>query len=164
MFSHITCFYFTIYYVQNKLEFFQNCYKWLKPGGYLVLHLVNRNKFDPIINASNPVNFISPQKYAKKRITNSIVKFNNFTYKANFSIDKNRNVANFKEMLKYNKNGNVRENNHILFMDTQKRILTLAKNAGFVLKGKIDLVRAQYEYQYLYILQKPINFKPMYQN
>ena len=100
------------------------------------MHLVNRNKFDPIINAGNPVNFISPQKYAKKRITNSIVKFNNFTYKANFSIDKNRNVANFKEMLKYNKNGNVRENNHILFMDTQKRILTLAKNAGFVLKGK----------------------------
>jgi len=31
----------------------------------------------------------------------------------------------------------------------------MAKTAGFIMKGKIDLIKAGYEYQYLYILQKP---------
>ena len=84
-FSHILCLYFTIYYIERKQQFFQNCYDWLLPGGYLVLHLVNRNMFDPILNSANPLAMVSPQKYAKKRITNSLVKFKDFQYKANFS-------------------------------------------------------------------------------
>ena len=40
-------------------------------------------------------------------------------------------------------------------MPTQKHILSLAKSVGFILKGKVDMVSAQYEYQYLYILYKP---------
>ena len=31
----------------------------------------------------------------------------------------------------------------------------LAKSVGFVMKGKVDMVNCMYEYQYLYILQKP---------
>ena len=155
MFSHITCLYFTIYYVQNKMQFFENCYYWLKPGGYLILHLVNRDKFDPIINTANPLHMVSPQKYAKKRITNSVVKFNRFKYKANFELEKNRNVGHFKEIFKYDKSGKIRENQHLLYMDTQKHILSLAKSVGFVMKGKVDMVNCMYEYQYLYILQKP---------
>ena len=53
-FSTITCFYFTIYYIKDKNTFLQNCYNWLMPGGYLVLHLVNRDKFDPILNVAGP--------------------------------------------------------------------------------------------------------------
>ena len=51
-FTHITCLYFTIYYIKDKTRLFKNCYDWLKPGGYMVLHLVNRNMFDPILNLS----------------------------------------------------------------------------------------------------------------
>ena len=40
-------------------------------------------------------------------------------------------------------------------MPTQKKILALAKQLGFILKGKADLVNVQYEYQYLYFLYKP---------
>ena len=40
-------------------------------------------------------------------------------------------------------------------MEPQKQILSLAKEEGFVLKGKIDLGQMQYNYQYVYILQKP---------
>ena len=156
-FSHITCLYFTIYYMENKQMFLRNCFQWLKPSGYLILHLVNRNKFDPIVNAGDPLTMVSAQKYAKKRITNSIVKFNNFRYKANFELEKDRNIAHFKEVLTYDKDGSVRENNHLLYMDTQKYILGLAKSAGFALIGKVDMVNCMYEYQYLYILQKPIN-------
>lgn len=38
-FSHITCFYYTVYYLKHKKSFFQNAHHWLIPGGFLVLHL-----------------------------------------------------------------------------------------------------------------------------
>jgi ubiquinone/menaquinone biosynthesis C-methylase UbiE len=154
-FTHITCLYFTIYYIQNKQQFLQNCYQWLKPGGYLILHLVNRNKFDPIVNAADPLFLVSAQKYAKKRITNSTVKFNNFTYKANFNLENSRDIGTFKETFKDHSTKNIRENNHTLYMETQKSILSKAKGMGFIMKGKIDMVPCMYEYQYLYILYKP---------
>jgi len=40
-------------------------------------------------------------------------------------------------------------------MPSQRYTLSLAKETGFILLGKIDMVPVQYEYQYLYILQKP---------
>lgn len=154
-FSHITCLYFTIYLMKNKSQFFKNTYEWLQPGGYLILHLVNRDQFDPILNTADPLYIVSAQKYAKERITNSNVKFKDFQYKANFSLDKKNNLATFKETMKDDKTGNVRQNHHSLYMDTQKNILSLAKEVGFILKGKIDMVSCMYEYQYLYILYKP---------
>ena len=154
-FSTITCFYFTIYYINDKQTFLQNCYNWLKPGGYLVLHLVNRDKFDPILNSADPLHLVSAQKYAKRRITNSLVKFKDFQYKANFDLDKSKNLAEFDETFKDDVSGHVRQNKHKLYMETQKHILSIAKNMGFILQGKIDMVTAQYQYQYLYLLTKP---------
>jgi SAM-dependent methyltransferase len=40
-FTHILCMYFTIYYIEDKKTFFDNCFKWLMRGGYLIVHLVN---------------------------------------------------------------------------------------------------------------------------
>lgn len=68
-FTHILCLYFTIYYFKDKRDFFDNCMDWLMPGGNLVVHLVNREKFDPILPPGNPLYIVSPQKYAKERIT-----------------------------------------------------------------------------------------------
>ena len=154
-FTHISCLYFTIYYMENKLQFFKNCYNWLMPGGSLIIHLVNRDKFDPILNVADPLVWVSPQKYAKQRITSSLVKFKDFQYKANFEFDKVNNLAEFGETMKDDKTGNIRKNIHKLYMPTQKKILSMAKSVGFILKGKIDLINVQYEYQYLYILYKP---------
>ena len=77
-FSHITVFYFTLYYIKEKLQFFKNAYHWLKPNGFLVVHLVNKHKFDPIIPAGDPLIFLSAQKYSKKRITDTVVEFEKF--------------------------------------------------------------------------------------
>jgi len=154
-FTTITCLYFTIYYINDKRLLLQNCYDWLKPGGSLVLHLVNRDKFDPILNAADPLHLVSAQKYAKKRITNSIVKFKDFQYKANFELDKSKNLAEFDETFKDDKSGHVRQNKHKLYIETQKDILSIAKNIGFILHGKIDMVTTQYQYQYMYLLYKP---------
>lgn len=159
-FTHITCFYFTLYYIQNKQQFFDNCIHWLTPGGFLAVHIVNRDKFDPIIPAGNPFNIISPQKYAKKRITTTTVKFDEFEYKSNFVIKETIESveepnAIMKETFKTIKNGNVRQNEHKLYMLTQAEILDIAKRAGFIIESKIDMIECQYDSQYIYILQKP---------
>ena len=154
-FTHITCMYFTIYYLQDKLQFFENCMKWLMPGGYLVVHLVDRDKFDPILPPGNPLLYVSPQKYAKKRITTTKVKFTDFSYSADFQIDNNKNEAIFTEKFKNDSDGKVRKNEHIMYMPTTEFIVNQAQQAGFILDSEIDLINCQYEYQYLYVFIKP---------
>lgn len=155
-FTHITCLYFTIYYIQDKTAFFKNCITFLKPGGFLILHLVNRDKFDPILPPGNPLVAISPQRYAKERITTTKVKFNDFQYEADFKLNKNENSATFVEKFKSDLDGHVRVNEHAFYMETQEAILKQAQNVGFILNSKIDLLKVAYEYQYLYVLVKPV--------
>ena len=154
-FTHVLCMYFTIYYIQNKAAFFENCYNWLMPGGYFIVHLVDRKNFDPILPPGNPLLYVSPQKYAKERITSTKVKFTDFAYNANFELDEQNNIAKFTEKFKNDKDGKVRKQEHIMYMPDLNEIVDEAQGAGFVLEGKVDLLHCQYEYQYLYIFTKP---------
>lgn len=153
-FTHILCLYFTIYYMKNKQLFFNNCYDWLMPGGNLVIHLVDREKFDPILPPGNPLYVVSPQKYAKERITKTKINFNDFVYTSNFELEGGKDLAIFDEKFKFS-NGKIRKHEHKLYMESITDILNLAQNAGFIIQGQIDLVKCAYEYQYLFILQKP---------
>jgi SAM-dependent methyltransferase len=153
-FTHIMCLYFTIYYMKDKALFFRNCLTLLKPGGYLIIHLANRDKFDPILPPGNPLVAISPQRYAKERITTTKIKFNDFQYDSRFEVDKPMNSATFVEKFKSDIDGHVRTNEHSFYMETQNAILKQAQNEGFILDSKIDLLKVAYEYQYLYILVK----------
>lgn len=154
VFTHILCLYFTIYYFPDKRQFFDNCMDWLMPGGYLIVHLVDREKFDPILPPGNPLYIVSPQKYAKERITTTKVTFNDFVYNSDFKFDKSTNIATFDEKFKFN-NGNVRKQEQKLYMEDTQDILTISQQSGFILQGKIDLVTCAYDSQYLYILVKP---------
>ncbi len=162
---------FAIYYIKDRRTLFYNCYHWLKPGGYLILHLVNRHMFDPIVPAAKPFTLVSPQSVAKKRITTSDVVFKNFDYKSKFEFDEgekndndNDNGAPAKsndsvtiiETMK-DRRGNVRKNIRSLRMSGQKIIIGEAKDAGFTMLGQYDLIKSQREYQYIYILYKPSN-------
>jgi len=153
-FTHIMCLYFTLYYIENKAEFFNNCIDWLMPGGYLVVHLVDRYKFDPILPPGNPLYIVSPQKYAKERITKTKVNFNEFIYNADFKLNETSDTAIFDEKFKFN-DGKVRKQEHILYMKDVGNIVNMAQEAGFLLHAKIDLVKVAYEYQYLYVFMKP---------
>jgi len=155
-FTHIMCMYFTIYYMENKEQFFKNCFYWLKPGGFLIVHLVNKDMFDPILPPGNPLLLVSPQKYAKQRITTTKIKFTDFSYDSDFQLPNGSNEAKFIEKFKNDKTNQTRKNEHKLYMDSQESILTLAQETGFILEGQADLLKAQYEYQYLYFLLKPI--------
>jgi SAM-dependent methyltransferase len=155
MFTHIMCMYFTIYYIEDKMQFFQNCMKWLKPGGYLILHLVDRDHFDPILPPGNPLLYVSPQRYAEKRITSTKVKFNDLSYSADFKLNESTDIANFIEKFKNDDDGKVRKNEHIMYMPKLDTIVNEVQQAGFILDSKVDLLQVQYEYQYLYFFIKP---------
>jgi SAM-dependent methyltransferase len=154
-FTHILCMYFTIYYIEDKKTFFDNCFKWLMRDGYLIIHLVNRDLFDPILPPGNPLLYVSPQRYAKKRITSTKVKFTDFSYSADFQLDEKNDVAKFIEKFKNDSDGKVRKNEHIMYMPSVNDILDEAQASGFIIESQIDLLQCQYEYQYLYVLIKP---------
>jgi SAM-dependent methyltransferase len=151
--THILCLYFTIYYIKDKMRFFYNCMNWLMPGGYLIVHLVDKYKFDPILPPGNPLYIVSPQKYAKERITKTKVTFNEFVYDSNFKLDDN-DVATFDEKFKFN-DGKVRKQEQTLYMEDLPTIVNMAQEAGFLIHAKVDMVKCAYEYQYLYVFVKP---------
>ena len=153
-FTHIMCMYFTIYYLKSKQQFFENCMEWLMPGGYLIIHLVDEHKFDPIIPPGNPLYIVSPQKYAKERITKTKVTFDKFIYTSNFDFNQDNSIATFNEKFKFN-DGKIRKHEHTLYMEPIDNVISYAKEVGFLVQGKIDLVKCAYEYQYLYIFVKP---------
>ena len=152
--THILCLYFTIYYIKDKRHFFDNAMYWLMPGGYLVVHLVDRETFDPILPPGNPLYIVSPQKYAKERITDTKITFEDFVYTSKFGLDKERDVATFDEKFKYN-DGKVRKQQQVLYMDDTSTIVNMAQDVGFILQSKVDLIKCGYESQYLYIFVKP---------
>lgn len=158
-FTHITCLYFTIYYIKNKKLFFSNCFDWLVSDGTLILHLVNAKKFDPITPAS-----YSQKNHNSNKQIKGTVKFDVLDYKSNFILDENINSnvstlknpnAIFKETLKFKDSNKTRVNEHKLFMASQKSILALAKDAGFILKAQKEMTDIEYNYNYLYYLVKP---------
>ena len=154
-FDTIVCLYFTIYYFKNKRQYLRNCFSWLKPGGIMVIHLVDRDNFDPVVPPASPFLFVNPQSVAKKRITQSSVVFNDFRYNSNFIYKKENDVAVFAETFK-TRDGNTifRKNEHIFYMEQDTKIVKMAEDEGFRLVKKIDLVKASYEYQYLYVFKK----------
>lgn len=154
-FTHITCLYFTVYYFQNKRQLFENIYRWLMPGGYFIVHLVDRKMFDPILPPGNPLLMVSPQRYAKERITTTKVKFDGFSYDAKFDLDEKQDIAKFNEKFKMDDGSKLRKNEHILYMPEKEDIINEIQNIGFISEGIVDLINCQYEYQYLYIFTKP---------
>jgi SAM-dependent methyltransferase len=152
IFTHATMLYMTLYYIQNKREAFYNIYNWLKPNGYMIIHLVNREKFDPRIEASDPLYNVNPQKYAKERITKSYVKFNDFQYKGEFILDGKN--SRYMETMKSDVGSNAIKNQHNYYMETQKSIVVQAESVGFKLKGRVDMSICYYPFEFLYVFQK----------
>ena len=150
-FTHITCMNFTIYEIEDRATFFRNCYHWLVPNGYLIVHLVDRDKYSPIVPGAVPSTIDNPQKYSKKRITESMINFYDFTYKNSASFNKPGEVT-VKETFKDSRNGNIRENEITLKMDTPKDIMFLAQRCGFIPHSQIAYKTD--ENQYIVILEK----------
>jgi len=146
-FNLVSLYYFTYYYLRDTSMMFRNAFQILQPGGCLVIHLVNRDKFDPILEAASPFVAFSVQKYSKERVTRSKVSFDKFDYEADFTHE--GGSAEFREEFRF-KNGKMRRQVHTLRMPTMDEVVATAEANGFVYKQFMDMTAIGYEYQYLF--------------
>jgi SAM-dependent methyltransferase len=146
-FNVATMFYFTYYYLKDRTTTLKNIFMWLQPGSCFIVHIVNREKFDPILESASPFVAFSVQKYAKERVTRSKVTFDKFDYEADFHLD--GSIGEFREEFRF-KDGKKRRQVHTLRMHTMDQIVADVEAAGFKYRQYIDLTGIGYEYQYLF--------------
>lgn len=152
-FNHIAVYYFTIYYLQDMETFFRNCNMWSLPNGKLTVEVVNKYKFDPILEPANPLLGFSIQKYHEKRQTQSKIAFNTFEYSAEFDLQDPQ--AEFRETF-YFKDKTIppRRQVHQFTMPNMQDIIKNASLAGWKYTGFVDLMPADFEYGYLLMFTK----------
>lgn len=147
-FTHACVMYFAFYYIQDKAAFFRNMKHWVIPGGALSVHVVNKGKFDPMLEAAAPTVF-SLQKYASERIMKSQVAFDTFDYEGVFDVDETpgATAAEFRETFRF-KDGTIRRQKHTFDMPEMKDIVALGQTAGWQYRGYIDNTSSGFEYTY----------------
>lgn len=150
--THAACLYFTLYYLPDKEAFFRNMFLWVKPGGELVVEVVNKYKFDPMLESASPLVGFSLQKYSKKRLTESNVVFDKFTYTGRFDLYDPQ--AEFTETFRF-KDGTVRRQKHKMTMPTMEEVVKMGQAAGWVYTKYVDLVVVGFEYSYLLFFRHP---------
>jgi len=138
--------YFTIYYFRDLEALFRNLALWVKPGGSLAIEVVNKYKFEPVLDSSNPWVGVSPQNYVKDRIKKSTVVFDKFDYESVFEL--NDPKAEFRETFRF-KNGSVRRQKHKLYMPSIPEIIKKAQNNGWTYTKYVDLMPLSFQYGYL---------------
>jgi len=154
-FSHILCMYFTIYQFPDKVAFFRNCYHWLMNNSYLILHVVDPDKYDTIVPGGKPETELNIQEYAKTRVTNTEIDFVDFYYTSAVNMQPQTDIVIITEKFTDRLSKAVRQNEQTLYMEPVKKILEMARFCGFVVHGKMDYKECSGDsYQYLYFLEK----------
>jgi ubiquinone/menaquinone biosynthesis C-methylase UbiE len=154
-FSHILCTYFTIYNIQDKKTFFRNCYHWLLPNGYLIIHLVEKQKFDTIMPIGKSNLIFNPNTINGSRINNTIVDFGGFEYKSSYDFKENENKVVLTEKFQDKTTKKIRQNEQILYMDKLDNIVNLILSVGFSMKSKINMKEClDDEYQFIYMFER----------
>ena len=153
-FTHIICNNFNFYRFKNKDHFFKQCFYWLKPNGYLILHLINPHKFDTIMPIGKPVFYKNIQKWCDNRITKCEVNFIGFKYKSEYEFD-NKNSLILKEKFTDKGSNNIREQDREYHIESLKNIEKLAQLNNFHLHSKAKMTKINGDdYQYIYIFEK----------
>jgi SAM-dependent methyltransferase len=145
-FTNAVLLYFTVYYFRDLDTLFRNLALWIKPGGSLAIEVVNKYKFEPILDSSNPWVGFSPQKYMKERLTKSKVVFDKFDYEAEFDLEDPK--AEFRETFRF-KDGSIRRQKHSLYMLNMSDIIKKAQNNGWSYTKYVDLMPISFPYGYL---------------
>ena len=159
-FTHILCLGRTIYLIKNKATFFENCYSLLNDGGYLIVHLVDRNLFKPYVNDNTNKVLYDPEKYGKT-VNNMIVKFNknmeffsNYEKNSNYSTNSNEPYSSFNEKFENYKNHSVRKNEINLYIPELSKVISIAKSKGLKVYKKFNMEPVNYKNEYLYVFRK----------
>jgi hypothetical protein len=114
--------------------------------------VVNKYKFDPMLESASPLVGFSLQKYSKKRLTESNVVFDKFTYTGRFDLYDPQ--AEFTETFRF-KDGTVRRQKHKMTMPTMEEVVKMGQAAGWIYTKYVDLVVVGFEYSYLLFFRHP---------
>ena len=151
-FSHAALLFFTVYYSKDPSGLFRNLFHWIRPGGELAIEVVNKYKFDPLLESASPFVGTTVQKYSKKRVTKSKVEFDKFSYEAEFDLQDP--TAEFREVFRF-PGKNARRQRHTLNMRDINEFVHIAQTTGWNYNGYIDLLSAGFEYAYVLIFTHP---------
>jgi len=152
-FSHILCMDSTIYHLKDKVGFFRNCFGWLRPGGHLVVHLVEPKKMNvkPSIDTSDKPMFLK-----ENQTVDSIIDFGEFKYKVSYKLDASGTQGTMTETFFDGLSGNIRQNEKTMYYTPLQDILSIANYSGFIPEGKVDMSELNGdENQYIYVFVRP---------
>jgi SAM-dependent methyltransferase len=167
-FTHILCLNYNIYNFQDKTAFFKNCSHWLKSGGVVIVHLVDKQRFNATIPASIPYNpfnwgFIQAnfsdnfkETPKKERSLKTTADFRSFTYDAEYDVQPKSNQVLFREKFTDKESSNIRENESTLYMEEMGEIINDAIFCNFIVQGKLSLsdINGGDPNQFLYIFER----------
>ena len=153
VFSHILCMDRTVYEIEDKVAFFRNCKHWLQPGGFLILHLVEPDKFNPIIPLGQPRGHTSLETADGKRVTDTAIDFLDFKYNSKYDFSQLNKDGKVTQTEKFTDaaSSKVRQNEHTMYMTEQRTILEHSRYCGFVMHG--EFVSTEDPAQKVYILK-----------
>lgn len=152
MFDCIFMLNFSVYPIYDKLQLFGNCYYWLKPSGQFIVHLVNKNKYNPLAEIANKN--MNPQQFSNERITKCNVKNHDIEYSQQTNFMKDSRVV-VKESFTDMQTLKTRQNELTLYMPEHKEIEKMVLRCGFTVKAVFALNKDSDQYIYVF---KKINF------
>jgi len=158
--SHTLLLGFSAYMFPNIKIVSDNAYMWTNPGGFFIVHLVEPDKYDPLLDLASPFAAFSLQKYSYDRQTKSEVFFDDFKYAGTFQKKKNEEDATFSEVMTYYdtekspNNIKYREQKQRWNMPALESMIDTIKTSGFRMQEKIHMVSCGKEYQYLVYFTK----------
>ena len=143
VFSHITCLNQTLHEIEDRTVFFRNCHYWLKPGGYFIVHIVDKSTFDPIIPLGRPSIL---RGIELQNVKDTVIDFTDFQYKSSYK-EESPDILVQRETFTDTATHKIRENERILYVPpSSDSIIDEIEKSGFSLIG-----------QFTYPLQKGHN-------
>lgn len=150
-FTHVLCRYFTIYDYEDKSKLFRNCYFWMKPGGYLVVHLVDTDHFTKVVACSD-ANVKTEVRPQNNRLLTTTVDLGDYTYMNKLAIENNTIM---EETFTNKETKTVRQHDNKMFIETINDIVSYAQNSGFVLHSYVSINKCINDnYQYFYVFER----------
>ena len=162
-FTLITLLDFAVYTIPDRRILFENCYRWLVPGGFLALHLINvggfydsqvygarERRFSPMISR------LLDKKTVNNPLGNNDAIVDDIIYRSDMKMS-DPSAIEMRETFKNRKNGKRRQNVQMFNAPDQSIILSEVKDCGFNMLAQNDLLPYKKPFQYIYILYKPAN-------
>ena len=121
------------------------------PNGFLILHLVDKEKYNPLAPMSEHVTLKNATTYGNSRKMDSKIEFKDFDYISSHEFKPDNRVM-VKESFTDDKTKHVRQNELTLYMENKNNIINMAQRNGFIAHALINLLTD--EYQYIYVFER----------